>query len=89
MNRRYHLYFGSAIVATLLSHPFDVIFTKLASQRDHRYKGLFGSIKTIAKDEGFGKFYSGMSYRLLYSFISLTVMGNCYDGFMLMALEAF
>jgi hypothetical protein len=33
LNRRYHLYFVSGIVATLVSHPFDVIFTKLASQQ--------------------------------------------------------
>ena len=36
-----------------------------------------------------GKFYSGMDYRLLYSLLSLIIMGNCYDPLMLMALEAF
>lgn len=30
---RFHIYFASAIIATFLSHPFDVMFTKLASQR--------------------------------------------------------
>lgn len=32
-NLKYHIYFGSAILATLISHPFDLAFTKLASQR--------------------------------------------------------
>jgi hypothetical protein len=33
INRRYHLYFASGILATIISHPFDVVFTKLASQQ--------------------------------------------------------
>lgn len=33
MNRRFHIYYVSAIVATLVSHPFDLVFAKLASQR--------------------------------------------------------
>ena len=78
-NRRYHIYFGSAIVATLLSHPFDVVFTKLASQSTLRYKGIFGALKTVVKDEGLGKLYSGMDYRLLYNLLSVIVMGNCYE----------
>ena len=47
---RYHLYFGSAIFATLVSHPFDLIFTKIASQRSLKYNGLFESMKTIYKE---------------------------------------
>ena len=48
-NRKYHLYFGCAIVATLLSHPFDLAFTKIASQRSFRYKGVFSTLQLIAK----------------------------------------
>jgi len=88
-NRRYHIYFGSAIVATLLSHPFDVAFTKLASQRSLRYNGIFGVLKTIVKDEGVGKLYSGMDYRLLYNLVSVIVMGNSYEPLMELTLDAF
>jgi hypothetical protein len=88
-NRRYHIYFGSAIAATLVSHPFDLLFTKVASQRSLRYEGLWSTVKTIVKEEGIGKFYSGMDYRLLYSLVSVIVMGNCYDPLMLMSLDAF
>ena len=88
-NRRYHIYFGSAIVATLLSHPFDVVFTKLASQRALKYKGIFGALKTVVKDEGIGKLYSGMDYRLLYNLLSVIVMGNCYEPLQELTLEAF
>ena len=50
INFKYHVYFGSAIVATLVSHPFDVMFTKLASQRSAKYVGVWGTMRTIMKD---------------------------------------
>ncbi len=85
-NRRFHIYFGSAIAATLISHPFDLIFTKIASQRDLRYKGIFSAIQTIYKDEGLGKFLSGLDHRLLYNLVSIIIIGNCYGRFMEMAV---
>ena len=49
INRKYHIYFGSAILATLLSHPFDVLYTKIASQRTKKYTGLLSTFNTIVK----------------------------------------
>jgi len=49
VNRRYHLYYVSGILATIISHPFDVLFTKVASQQELRYKGIFGTMKTVFK----------------------------------------
>ena len=54
------------------------MFTKVASQRSLKYSGLLDTAKTIWKEEGKGKFYSGMDFRLLYSLISVIVMGNFY-----------
>lgn len=48
-NRKYHLFFAGAIFATIVSHPFDVVFTRLASQRSLQYTGLFQSITAIVK----------------------------------------
>ena len=86
---KYHVYFGSALCATLISHPFDVMFTKIASQRSAKYVGVLGTIKTIYRDEGFGKMYSGIDYRLLYNLVSIIIMGNCYDSLMNIAIDAF
>jgi hypothetical protein len=33
--------FFSTILATLISHPLEVIFTKIASQRQLKYTNLF------------------------------------------------
>lgn len=48
-NRKYHLFFAGAIIATIISHPFDVVFTKVASQRSLRYSGLVKSFITMIK----------------------------------------
>lgn len=37
---KYNIFFAAGILSTIISHPFDVIFTKLASQRTLKYKGL-------------------------------------------------
>ena len=88
-NRKYHLYFGCAIAATLLSHPFDLVFTKIASQRSLRYKGILQTLRLIVNEQGYGKFYSRISYRFFYSLLSVILMGNCYEPLMMMSLEAF
>jgi hypothetical protein len=87
LNRRYHIYFFSAIVATIVSHPFDVIFTRIASQRSIKYTGLLQTPLTILKEEKWGKMASGLDYRLFYNLVSIIIMGNSYDKLMQMTLE--
>ena len=79
---KYHMYFGSAIIATLISHPFDLVFTKLVSQRSLKYTGVMGAMRTIVKEEGKSKIYSGVDFRLLYNLVSIIIMGNSYDSLM-------
>lgn len=49
-NRKYHIFFGGAICATIISHPFDLIFTRFASQRSLKYTGPLQAITTIVKE---------------------------------------
>lgn len=86
-NRRYHIYFGSAILATIVSHPFDVVFTKLASQQVMKYTGFFDVLKTIVKEEGLKKMMSGIDYRLFYNLLGVIIMGNSYDSLLKITLE--
>ena len=41
--------------------------------------GILGTIKTIVRDEGKGKLYSGVDFRLFYNLLSIIIMGNSYD----------
>lgn len=88
-NRKYHLFFAGAILATIISHPFDVVFTRLASQRSLQYTGFIQTITTIVKEEGAGKLYSGLDFRLFYNLVGAIIMGNCYDSLLRLTLEAY
>jgi len=46
---RYHFYYIGALLSTIISHPFDLLFTKLTSQRSLRYTGLFNVITSVLK----------------------------------------
>ena len=87
-SNRFHLAYLSAVVATALSHPFDVFFTKLASQRSMRYDG-WRVVKMVVKEEGIGKMWSGFEWRLFYSLVGAVVMGYSYDGCVQVLNEAF
>ena len=73
------MFFIGAIISTIISHPFDLLFTKLASQRSLRYTGLLNAITSTLKEEGAGKLFSGLAFRLLYNIIGTTIMGNSYN----------
>ena len=45
-------------------------------------------MRTVIREEGIGKLYSAMDYRLFYSLVSVIIMGTCYDQLMLMTLDA-
>lgn len=36
-NNKYHIFLGSAVLSTIVSHPFDIVFNKIASQRSVKY----------------------------------------------------
>lgn len=76
----------SAIFATVISHPFDVVFTKIASQRSMKYIGIIDTLKTIVKEEGIKKLASGIEFRLLYTLSSTMIMGSFQDNFIKLTL---
>lgn len=88
-NRKYHIFFAGAILATIVSHPFDLLFTKVASQRSLKYTGLLGTLRTVVKEEGGGKLLSGLDYRLFYNLVGAMIMGNAYEKLLHLTLEAF
>ena len=85
---RFHLAYLSAILASLCSHPLDVFFVKLASQRSYRYQG-WRVVSTVVREEGLGKLWSGVEWRLFYSMIGAVLYGYSYDGCLQMLNEAF
>lgn len=59
------------IIATLVTHPLDLIVTKMLTQTQPKYKNLIQSYNLIVKQEGVKKlFLSGFSVRLTFNILS-------------------
>eukprot|EP00897_Mesotaenium_endlicherianum_P004328 jgi/Mesen1/3923/ME000209S02935 len=57
---------GAGCTAASLTYPLDLVRTRLAAQRSSRYyRGIFGTLSTIARDEGIRGLYKGMGATLL------------------------
>lgn len=70
------------VAATVITHPLDVIATKILTQTRLKYKGLFQSYSLIAKEEGIKKlFYSGLSVRISFNLFSAMNVLILYEGF--------
>lgn len=69
------------IAATLITHPLDVIVTKIMTQTRLKYRGLFQSFKLIAKEEGHKKlFVSGLSFRVTFNILSSMTVFILYEN---------
>jgi len=76
---KYHFFYIGALISTIVSHPFDLLFTKLSSQRSLRYSNLFNVFTTVLKEEGPNKLLSGLSFRMIYNIVGTTIMSNGYE----------
>jgi hypothetical protein len=59
------------VVATVITHPLDVIITKMLTQTRLKYKGIIQSFRLISKEENYKKlFFSGLSVRFSFNMLS-------------------
>ena len=61
--------FLAACPGMVLTNPFDIVKTRLMAQEkaggQPKYRGLFGTMFTIAREEGFLRLYNGLLPRIL------------------------
>lgn len=80
--------YGAVILGTILSHPFDVCFTKVASQRELKYTNMLQIPKTIFQEESIAKLMlSGFWARTTYNLIATFLMAATYDKLLGISLE--
>lgn len=72
-------------MATLLTHPFDVVRTRLQLQAagrgigQHRYAGVIDAFISIPKEEGVKRLFSGVIPRLLKRTFSSSIVWAAYE----------
>ncbi|KAF8171814.1 solute carrier family 25 member 38 [Pholiota molesta] len=71
---------SAGAIATLATHPFDVIKTKVQVRTEQRYHGFFRTIGTIWKQRGAAGFFDGASLRLSRKVLSSAIGWAVYEG---------
>lgn len=70
-------------IATMATHPFDVIKTKIQVRNEERYQGFVQTTRTIWQQRGFTGFFDGASLRLSRKVASSAIGWAVYEGILI------
>ncbi|PPQ68860.1 hypothetical protein CVT26_001694 [Gymnopilus dilepis] len=70
-------------IATFITHPFDVIKTKVQVRSEARYNGFLKTVGTIWQQQGVVGFFSGASLRLSRKVLSSAIGWVVYESLLM------
>ncbi|KAN0097870.1 Mitochondrial carrier domain containing protein [Tylopilus felleus] len=70
-------------IATLATHPFDVIKTKMQVRSEHQYHGLISTTTRIWRQRGITGFFDGTSLRTSRKILSSIIGWAVFEGILL------
>ncbi|KAF8628153.1 hypothetical protein AX17_006023 [Amanita inopinata Kibby_2008] len=71
---------AAGAIATTVTHPFDVIKTKMQVRRENRYHGFNTTIMTLWRQRGFTGYFDGMSLRMSRKVLSSAIGWAVYES---------
>ncbi|KAF8876248.1 mitochondrial carrier [Infundibulicybe gibba] len=71
---------SAGAIATMATHPFDVIKTKIQVRSEDRYNGLLRTVRTIWVQSGPRGYFAGASLRLGRKILSSAIGWAVYEG---------
>ncbi|KAH8115791.1 mitochondrial carrier domain-containing protein [Phellopilus nigrolimitatus] len=74
---------SAGAIATLATHPFDVIKTKVQVRQEDRYHGLRRTVHTIWEQRGISGFFDGASLRVSRKVFSSAIGWAVYEGLLM------
>ncbi|KAF9464246.1 mitochondrial carrier [Collybia nuda] len=74
---------SAGAIATLATHPFDVIKTKIQVRSEDRYQGLIRTIRTIWEQRGVAGYFDGASLRMSRKVLSSAIGWAVYEGLLM------
>jgi len=74
---------SAGVIATMATHPFDVIKTKVQVRSEDRYQGLTKTAKTIWKQRGLPGFFDGATLRISRKVLSSVIGWTVYEGILM------
>jgi len=74
---------SAAAIATMATHPFDVIKTKIQVRKEDRYQGLTRTVRTIWIQRGVLGFFDGISLRITRKILSSAISWTVFEAFLM------
>jgi len=71
---------AAGTIATLATHPFDVIKTRMQVRSEDKYHGLTRTALTVWKERGISGFFDGASLRLSRKIFSSAIGWAVYES---------
>ncbi|KAJ7047847.1 solute carrier family 25 member 38 [Mycena alexandri] len=71
---------SAGAIATMATHPFDVIKTKVQVRSEDRYHGFARTVRTIWVQRGAAGFFDGASLRMSRKILSSAIGWAVYEG---------
>ncbi|KAF8351087.1 solute carrier family 25 member 38 [Amanita rubescens] len=70
-------------IATTLTHPFDVIKTKMQVRRESRYHRISSTVGAIWQNRGIFGYFDGLSLRMYRKVLSSAIVWTVYESVLL------
>ncbi|KAF9526258.1 solute carrier family 25 member 38 [Crepidotus variabilis] len=74
---------SAGAIVTLITHPFDVVKTKLQIRTEDRYGGFVRCVRTIWQQRGITGYFDGASLRLSRKVLSSAIGWAVYEGILI------
>jgi len=74
---------SAGAIATMATHPFDVIKTKMQVRSEDRYRGFATTVIRIWKQRGAAGFFDGASLRMSRKILSSAIGWAVFEGMLL------
>ncbi|KII96077.1 hypothetical protein PLICRDRAFT_98507 [Plicaturopsis crispa FD-325 SS-3] len=74
---------SAGAIATMATHPFDVIKTKIQVRKEDRYQGFVRTVGTVWNQRGFMGFFDGASLRMSRKILSSAIGWAVFEGILL------
>jgi len=75
---------SAGAIATMATHPFDVIKTKIQVRKEDRYHGLMSTVRTIWIQRGVSGFFDGASLRMSRKILSSAIGWAVFEGILML-----
>ncbi|KAK2462272.1 hypothetical protein APHAL10511_005578 [Amanita phalloides] len=74
---------SASVIATTMTHPFDVIKTKMQVRRENRYHKFSTTLRAIWKNGGIAGYFDGLTLRMSKKVLSSAITWTVYEGVLL------